>query len=150
MYENMMMPNGMQPNMFPYSGMPMQPSYMSQMNQMNQRPQMVQQPQQQQQNYQMIVPVSNVSDIEHVPVNADGKIFVLSVNDGVLGIRTANKIGLTETEYFRLVEYNPSVEQQKNDYVTRSEFEQFIATLNTNSQNNKPKTAPAKNKEATE
>lgn len=97
-----------------------------------------------------LLQVSTTKQVEQVTVQPGSKALVLVQNEPVIAMRTADQMGLAQTDYYRIEKFDPAQAVQpvpQQDYVTRAEFEQTIQNLLNNI--NKP-TKPAKAKEATE
>lgn len=101
-------------------------------------------PQQPQQNQQQSGPgwvmAPTIRDVDHVSVAPGGQAWVMVQNEPVFALRTADKMGLITTDYYRFEKYNPDAgAAPAQDYVTRAEFEQFVQSLT--------QTAPQKKEE---
>jgi hypothetical protein len=91
-----------------------------------------------------VVPVQTIQQVEQVGVQPGQRKLVLVQNEPVIAARSADNMGLTTTEFYRLEKYDPHAVQApapEAEYVTRREFEEFVATL---------KPATSKKKEAAE
>lgn len=95
----------------------------------------MQQPQQQPQQSQTGGPdwiqVPTIKQVEQVQVPTGGKAWVMVQNEPVFAFRTANDMGLVTTDYYRFEKIDPAVTipSPSADYITRAEFEQFVASL---------------------
>lgn len=101
-------------------------------------PQMQQsQPQTQQNASPIVLYVPSVSHVKEVDMRGMNKALVIVQNEPVIAMKEANGMGLTNTEYYRITRYDPEstpIAQKDNDYITRSEFESFVASLNKQNQ----------------
>lgn len=77
----------------------------------------------------VVLYVPNLAQVKEVDMRGIQKAFVVVQNEPVVAMRTADNMGLTSTEYFRLTKFNPDAETPAPDYVTRREFEAFVASL---------------------
>ena len=75
------------------------------------------------------IQVSSVQQVEQVPVQPDAKAWVMVQNEPVFALRSADQVGLITTSYYRFEKYNPTESKPTPEYVTRAEFEQFVASL---------------------
>lgn len=96
-------------------------------------PQPVPQPshQQMQQNGPWLI-VQTVNQVEQVAVQPGQVAWIMCQNAPVFVRREANRMGLVTTEYFRFEQFDPKAQaaaQEQADYVTRAEFEQFVADM---------------------
>ena len=98
-----------------------------------QRPMMGQQPMQQmQQSRDPWTIVQTVEQAEQVAVQPGQVAWIMCQNAPVFARREANRMGLVTTEYFRFEQFDPKAQaaaQAQTDYVTRAEFEQFVADM---------------------
>lgn len=79
-----------------------------------------------------VVPVQTIQQVEQVGVQPGQRKLVLVQNEPVIAARSADNMGLTTTEFYRLEKYDPHAAQapaQEVEYVTRQEFEDFVASL---------------------
>lgn len=88
----------------------------------------------QQPNMPVVMQVSNIKQVEQSPVQPGGKVLILVSNAPVIAMRTADNMGLTTTDYYRIERFDPDVQASSanNDYVTRSEFNQFVESIRAN------------------
>ena len=98
-------------------------------NAFQQSNQQVQQP-----NMPVVMQVSNMKQVEQSPVQPGGKVLILVSNAPVIAMRTADNMGLTTTDYYRIERFDPDVQatSANSDYVTRSEFNQFVESIRAN------------------
>ena len=73
--------------------------------------------------------VPTVNQVEQVQVQPGGKAWVMVQNEPVFALRVADQMGLVTTDYYRFEKIDPAVSAPAQDYVTRAEFEQFVASL---------------------
>lgn len=106
-------------------------------------PQPVQMPQNAPQSAQQAGPdwvqVPDIQQVEQVQVQPGGKAWVMVQNQPAFALRVADQMGLVKTDYYRFEKIDPAVmtaPAQKEEYVTRAEFQQFVESLN--SANKKP------------
>ncbi|MBQ8616254.1 MAG: hypothetical protein IJ418_02195 [Clostridia bacterium] len=109
-------PYGYQP--FPYQQQPML-----------QRPNM--QPQMMQPNQSPWITVPTVEQVEQVSVQPGQEVWIMVQNEPVFARREANRMGLTTTDYCRFEHYDPKAvaAQPAPEYVTREEFDRFVADM---------------------
>ena len=50
-------------------------------------------------------------------------------NEPIFALRTADNMGLVTTDYYRFEKVDPGAAAPAADYVTRAEFEKFVASL---------------------
>ena len=87
-----------------------------------------QQPQQRNGNLDWIM-VSAVADVEKVTVQPNQKAWIMVQNEPVFALRTADQMGLVQTDMYRFEKYSPEPKAADPDYVTKAELEQAIAAL---------------------
>lgn len=114
----------------PYNGYSMQPNGF-QINPMNNRYQQgTQMPPQAQQNGPEWIMAPSIKQVEQVSVQPGQKAWIMVQNAPVFALRTADNMGLVTTDYYRFEKFNPGDSAEPaNDYVTRKEFEDFVASL---------------------
>ena len=83
----------------------------------------------QQPNSPTVVQVPTIKQIEQVPVQYNSKVLVLVSNDPVIAMRTADSMGITSTDYYRIERFDPEATPNAPEYVTRAEFMQFVNSL---------------------
>lgn len=78
-----------------------------------------------------VLQVSTIKQVEQAPVQPGGKALVLVANAPVIAMRTADNMGLTTTDYYRIERFDPETAQAASggDFVTRAELQQAIANL---------------------
>lgn len=76
------------------------------------------------------ITVQNIANIEQVQVQPGAKAWVMVQNEPVFALRVADQMGLVTTSYYRFEKYDPAIAQPKEEYLTRSEFEEFVKSLN--------------------
>ena len=87
------------------------------------------QPAQAQQSGPDWVQVPTVQQVEQVQVQPGGKAWVMVQNEPIFALRTADNMGLVTTDYYRFEKVDPGAAAPAADYVTRAEFEKFVASL---------------------
>ena len=113
----------------PYNGYSMQPNGF-QFNPMNRYQQGAQMPPQAQQNGPEWIMAPSIKQVEQVSVQPGQKSWIMVQNAPVFALRTADNMGLVTTDYYRFEKFNPGDSAEPaNDYVTRKEFEDFVASL---------------------
>ena len=113
----------------PYNGYSMQPNGF-QFNPMNRYQQGAQMPPQAQQNGPEWIMAPSIKQVEQVSVQPGQKAWIMVQNAPVFALRTADNMGLVTTDYYRFEKFNPGDSADPaNDYVTRKEFEDFVASL---------------------
>lgn len=77
--------------------------------------------------------VPNVSDVKEVDLHGAANALIIVQNEPVIAMKTAvNSMGLTATDYYHLDKFDPasmSAPVSSQDFVTRAEFQQFVASL---------------------
>lgn len=72
----------------------------------------------------------SIKQVEQVSVQPGQKAWIMVQNAPVFALRTADNMGLVTTDYYRFEKFNPGDSAEPaNDYVTRKEFEDFVASL---------------------
>ena len=103
--------------------------------QYQQRPMMNQQPMQPMQNAMSRDPwtiVQTMQQVEQVAVQPGQVAWIMVQNEPVFARREADRMGLITTEYCRFERFDPKEQktgQVTTDYVTRAEFDQFVAEM---------------------
>lgn len=102
------------------------------LNGQNNMVQSMQQPQQMNNNIQFaLIPSREVA--QNATAEKGQTIYMMNQNNPEIYMKAADGFGLQSTRYFKLVEFNPEQENQKNqqmsqqnvDYIPRDEFNQF-------------------------
>lgn len=78
------------------------------------------------------IPVTDIKQVEQVQVAPGGKAWVMLQNEPVFALRVADQMGLVTTSYYRFEKIDPaavSAPVASPDYITRAEFNQFVASL---------------------
>ena len=76
------------------------------------------------------IQVPTVKHVEQVQVQPGSKAWVMVQNEPVFALRVADQMGLVNTDYYRFEKIDPaSTQPATSDYVTRAEFERFVASL---------------------
>lgn len=78
------------------------------------------------------IPVTDIKQVEQVQVAPGGKAWVMLQNEPVFALRVADQMGLVTTSYYRFEKIDPaavSAPASSQDFVTRAEFQQFVASL---------------------
>lgn len=85
--------------------------------------------------------VSTVNQVEQVQITPGSKALVMVQNEPVIAMRVADNMGVTLTEYYKIEKFDPSQKQnQANaDYLTRAEFNEFVASLSKPTKQSKSK-----------
>lgn len=76
--------------------------------------------------------VQTLSQVEQIAVQPGQVAWIMVQNEPVFARREADKMGLITTEYCRFERFDPkaaAAEPQAHDYVTREEFERFVAEI---------------------
>lgn len=78
-----------------------------------------------------VLQVSTIKQVEQAPVQPGGKALVLVANEPVIAMRTADNMGLTTTDYYRIERFDPDavVATQNVEYATRAELQQAIESI---------------------
>lgn len=83
--------------------------------------------------------VNSMADVQNVTVQPGQKAWIMLASDPIFVLKTADNMGITTTDAYRFEKVQPN-ETGAPEYVTRAEFEQFVASL-TKPQKGNPKTA---------
>ena len=71
-----------------------------------------------------------IKHVEQIQVQPGSKAWVMVQNEPVFALRVADQMGLVTTDYYRFEKIDPaSMQPAAPEYVTRAEFEQFVANL---------------------
>lgn len=71
-----------------------------------------------------------IKHVEQVNVQPGQKSWVMVQNEPIFALRTADQMGLVTTDYYRFEKINPdAITETGGDYITRKEFEAFVASL---------------------
>lgn len=76
--------------------------------------------------------VQTVEQVEQVAVQPGQEAWIMVQNEPVFARREANRMGLISTEYCRFEKWDPHATAEKEqaaEYVTRAEFEAFVADM---------------------
>lgn len=77
-----------------------------------------------------VVPVPTIQQVDQVQLQPGQRKLVMVQNEPVIAARYADNMGLVTTEFYRLEKYDPhAVQGEPVEYVTRKEFEEFVAGL---------------------
>ena len=79
-----------------------------------------------------VMQVSTVKQVEQVTVQPGSKVLVLVANDPVIAMRSADGMGLTTTDYYRIERFDPdaaAATPSTSEFVTRAEFQSFVNSL---------------------
>ena len=58
------------------------------------------------------------------------KAWIMVQNAPVFALRTADNMGLVTTDYYKFEKFTPGeTDEPTNDFVTRKEFNEFVASL---------------------
>jgi hypothetical protein len=92
-------------------------------------PQQMQQTQQTQQGSELVT-VQTIAQVEQVSLQPGQRKMVMVQNEPIIAARVADQMGLVTTEYYQLTKYVPNAgAPAQGDYITRKEFEEFVASL---------------------
>lgn len=100
----------------------------------------------------VVMQVSTIKQVEQAQVQPGGKALVLVANEPVIAMRTADNMGLTTTDYYRIERFDPDAAAAAvpaGDFVTRAEFQQALQSLAQQMQQAVPVAPAATEKEAT-
>lgn len=113
----------------PYNGYSMQPNGF-QINPMNRYQQGTQMPPQSTQSGPEWIMAPSVKQVEQVSVQPGQKAWIMVQNAPVFALRTADNMGLVTTDYYKFEKFTPGeTAEATNDFVTRKEFNEFVASL---------------------
>lgn len=75
--------------------------------------------------------VPRVDDIVNVTVQPGGKAWIMAQDQPVFAVRSADQLGVTQTDYYRFEKYSPTAAKaaQGEEYVTREEFARLAAAV---------------------
>lgn len=77
--------------------------------------------------------VQTMQQVEQVAVQPGQVAWIMVQNEPVFARREADRMGLITTEYCRFERFDPkamtATQQQQPEYVTRAEFDQFVAEM---------------------
>lgn len=79
-----------------------------------------------------VMQVSAIKQVEQVTVQPGSKVLVLVANDPVIAMRSADGMGLTTTDYYRIERFDPDAAAtvpSASEFVTRAEFQNFVNSL---------------------
>ena len=78
-----------------------------------------------------LVTVQTINQVEQVSIQPGQRRIVMVQNEPVIAVRSADQMGLASTEYYRLEKFDPAAvcAAPAADYVTRKEFEEFVASM---------------------
>ena len=72
----------------------------------------------------------SVKQVEQVSVQPGQKAWIMVQNAPVFALRTADNMGLVTTDYYKFEKFTPGeTVEPTNDFVTRKEFNEFVASL---------------------
>ena len=113
----------------PFNGYSMQPNgFQFQPNRYQSTPQI---PSQAMQSGPDWIMAPSVKQVEQVSVQPGQKAWIMVQNAPVFALRTADNMGLVTTDYYKFEKFTPGeTAEQSNDFVTRKEFNDFVASLN--------------------
>ena len=78
-----------------------------------------------------VIPVQTIQQVEQVQIQPGQRKLVMVQNEPVIASRAADNMGLVTTEYYKLEKFTPgTATPQPTEYVTRQEFENFVANIN--------------------
>lgn len=86
------------------------------------------------QGFMELATVQTMAQVEQVSLQAGQRKMVLVQNEPVIAARYADNMGLVSTEYYKLEKFDPTAApapSPETDYVTRREFDEFVARLKT-------------------
>lgn len=72
---------------------------------------------------------STVKQVEQIGVQPGQKAWIMVQNEPVFALRAADNMGLVTTDYYRFEKIEPGAVDPVPDYITRREFEAFVASL---------------------
>ena len=113
----------------PFNGYSMQPGgfQFQPMNRYQSTPQM---PSQATQSGPEWIMAPSVKQVEQVSVQPGQKAWIMVQNAPVFALRTADNMGLVTTDYYKFEKFTPGeTAEPANDYITRKEFNEFVASL---------------------
>lgn len=75
--------------------------------------------------------VPTVGDIVNVTVQPGSKAWIMAQDQPVFAVRTADQLGVTQTDYYQFAKYSPAERQTEpgKEYVTREEFARLAAAV---------------------
>lgn len=114
--------------MNPYSNFynPYSQPFQAAQGQFNQFP--MSQPTQQlqaQQSGPAVLSVATIKQVEQVPVQPGRQVLVMVQNDPVIAMRTADQMGLVQTDYYHIQRFDPEQTAPSQEYATKTELAQL-------------------------
>lgn len=96
-----------------------------------------------------VLSVATIKQVEQVPVQPGRQVLVMVQNDPVIAMRTADQMGLVQTDYYHIQRFDPEQAAPAQEYATKTELAQLQAIVQqiVDGMNSKP-AARANKKEA--
>jgi len=76
-------------------------------------------------NFEWIM-VPTVNQVENVGVQPGQKAWIMVQNEPIFALRTADQMGLVQTDYYKFEKWVPTAESARSEYVTKDQMEQAI------------------------
>lgn len=75
--------------------------------------------------------VQTINQVEQINVPAGAKAWIMVQNEPIFALRTADQMGLVQTDYYRFEHIDPAAAApaQQADYITRDELEARLTEL---------------------
>lgn len=74
--------------------------------------------------------VPNVGDVGQVSVQAGQTAWIMTQNDNVFAVRTADNMGIVSTRFFRFSEFDPSAADQQRQASIEERLSRLEAVIN--------------------
>lgn len=72
-----------------------------------------------------VLSVATIKQVEQVPVQPGRQVLVMVQNDPVIAMRTADQMGLVQTDYYHIQRFDPEQAAPSTEYATKSELAQL-------------------------
>ena len=72
-----------------------------------------------------VLSVATIKQVEQVPVQPGRQVLVMVQNDPVIAMRTADQMGLVQTDYYHIQRFDPEQAAPSHEYATKTELAQL-------------------------
>lgn len=72
-----------------------------------------------------VLSVATIKQVEQVPVQPGRQVLVMVQNDPVIAMRTADQMGLVQTDYYHIQRFDPEQAAPAQEYATKTELAQL-------------------------
>ena len=76
-----------------------------------------------------VLSVATIKQVEQVPVQPGRQVLVMVQNDPVIAMRTADQMGLVQTDYYHIQRFDPEQAAPSQEYATKTELAQLQAVV---------------------